>query len=264
MPGALLVPASRHERDAYTAIAGALAERGVASLRIDVRGRGTQPRRDVLRPDDAAPAPTRRARRGRRVRPARRGERRRSATGSPSLPSRTPPPTRLIAVGGRPFAGGGRPALGPGAAAAAPDAVGRRQVPVFGLVSKEDRDGLRATVDAYLAAAPGTSRLEVFDGLGFGTTMLSSAPVRAPRRRAARGDDRRLAGRTAHVSVPRRTVRRSDDNLAAAPHSSNWAANLGFRAEAAQMAGASARARALTMCRRRSRTRSQISTRYVA
>ena len=40
VPGALLVPASRHERDAYTAVAAALAQRGVASLRIDVRGRG--------------------------------------------------------------------------------------------------------------------------------------------------------------------------------------------------------------------------------
>ena len=54
------------------------------------------------------------------------------------------------------------------------DALSRRPVPVFGLVSKEDREGLRATVDAFLAGMPDTSRLEVFDGLGLGTTMLST------------------------------------------------------------------------------------------
>ena len=33
-------------------------------------------------------------------------------------------------------------------------AVERRRAPVYGLVSIEDREGLRATVDAYLAAPP--------------------------------------------------------------------------------------------------------------
>ena len=51
--------------------------------------------------------------------------------------------------------------------------ISNGQRAVFGLVSKEDRDGLRATVDGYLAGTAG-SRLKVFSGLGFGTTMFST------------------------------------------------------------------------------------------
>jgi hypothetical protein len=53
-------------------------------------------------------------------------------------------------------------------------------LPVFALVSSEDRDGLRTATDAYLAASENGSRLEVFKGLGFGTTMFSTRQFEHP------------------------------------------------------------------------------------
>ena len=41
MPAVLAVPGSRHERDAWTHVAMALADRGCTVLQIDIRGRGT-------------------------------------------------------------------------------------------------------------------------------------------------------------------------------------------------------------------------------
>ena len=145
-PGVVLVPASRHERDAYTAIAAALSERGVASLRIDVRGRGASRGGMSYARMTPTPAPTRRARR----RPPRSTTSPRSRAsilaGSRWPPSRTPPPTRSSAVGGDQRLRAVGAAVGPPRARAL-EADGRRPLPVFGLVSKEDREGLRATVD---------------------------------------------------------------------------------------------------------------------
>jgi hypothetical protein len=58
--------------------------------------------------------------------------------------------------------------------------IASRPIAVLGLVSTEDREGLAATVDAYLAGAEPTSRLEVFKGLGYGTTMLSTRQFEHP------------------------------------------------------------------------------------
>ena len=59
-------------------------------------------------------------------------------------------------------------------------AVAKRGLPVYGLVSVEDHEGLRATVDAYLAGKPGLSRLDVFHGLGVGITMASVLQFERP------------------------------------------------------------------------------------
>ena len=48
------------------------------------------------------------------------------------------------------------------------------------MVSTEDREGLRATVDAYLAGAADGSHLDVFDGLGIGITMASVLQFEQP------------------------------------------------------------------------------------
>lgn len=48
------------------------------------------------------------------------------------------------------------------------------RAPVFCLVSKEDRRGLRDMTELYLASRNSKSRLKVFEGLGFGTTMFSA------------------------------------------------------------------------------------------
>jgi hypothetical protein len=176
VPGVLLVPASRHERDAFTTIAVALSRRGVASLRLDVRGRGTsrgetsyarmtpRQRERVALDVTAAFEHLAGAVDGRRLALGAEQDTAADALGAVSADERLGAVVLLSARHGTRCA----------------EAVGRRQLPVFGLVSKEDREGLRATVDAYLASAPGPSRLEVFDGLGFGTTMLSARQFEHP------------------------------------------------------------------------------------
>jgi dienelactone hydrolase len=178
VPGAVLVPASRHERDAYTVIAAALADRGIASLRIDVRGRGTSrgttpyarmaPRqRERVTLDVAAAFEHVASAGGIDAHRLAIGAEQDTAVGALSAVCGD---ARLRAV----------VVLSPRHGERCAAAVDRRRVPVFGLVSKEDREGLRATVDTYLAGAPDASRLEVFDGLGFGTTMLSTRQFEHP------------------------------------------------------------------------------------
>jgi hypothetical protein len=170
VPAAVLVPGSRHERDAYTTLAAALDAVGVASLRIDIRGRGSSLG----------------ARQYSRMAP---GQRQRVALDAAAALDHLAgtagiDPQRLGFVGEQDTAAdalaGVEGDLRLGAVVLLSARHGRRLAdavqhrPVFGLVSKEDRDGLRATVDAYLSAAPGVSRLEVLSGLGFGTTMFST------------------------------------------------------------------------------------------
>lgn len=179
VPAVVLVHGSRHERDAYGAsIPSDLAANGVAALRFDIRGRGTS--RDPVAFHRMAP-----------------GQRRRVALDVAAA---------LEHLGSRPDIDGARIAVAgeqdTAAAtveAAAADervvalvllsarmsksavaAIAGRPVPVLGLVSREDRAGLRGTVDAYLASAERGSRIEVFSGLGFGTTMFSSRKFEHP------------------------------------------------------------------------------------
>jgi hypothetical protein len=165
----VLVPGSRHERDAYTTLAAALAAAGVASLRIDVRGRGSSlgelayarmgpGQRERVALDAAAALDTLAATPGidtDRLAVVVEQDTAPDALTGVGTDHRLRAVVLLSARDARRVAG----------------AVQQRAV--FGLVSKEDRDGLRATVDAYLAGAP-ESRLEVFEGLGFGTTMFST------------------------------------------------------------------------------------------
>jgi len=178
VPGALLVPASRHERDAYTAVAAALAQRGVASLRIDIRGRGASrgemsyarmtPRQrqrvalDVVAAfEHLATVP------GVDPRRLALGAEQDTAADALDAVSSNERLRAIVLLSARDE----RRCL---------EAVGRQHVPLFGLVSQEDPEGLRATVDAYLAGDAQHSRLEVFDGLGLGTTMLSTRQFEHP------------------------------------------------------------------------------------
>ena len=157
--GAVLVPGSRHERDAYNSLIGPLAEAGIASLRIDVRGRGS------------SLGTTRYARMGP-------GQRRRVALDVAAALDHLAKPTMAVVAEQDTAAdsvaaavGDERvravvlwsPRRGPRLAAA----LASRPLPVLTLVSSEDREGLDAA-----SAAGGT--IEVFDGLGFGTTMMST------------------------------------------------------------------------------------------
>jgi dienelactone hydrolase len=172
MPAVVMVPGSRHERDAYTEVAMALMNRGITSLRIDVRGRGAS--RGMTTYARMAPGQQRRV--GLDVAAAldylaacdgidacRLALVAEQDTAAAALEA-VADDERLVAVVLLSARNGGRLAA----------ALDRRALPVLGLVSKEDREGLRSTVDAYLAGEPSVSRLEVFAGLGIGATMFST------------------------------------------------------------------------------------------
>ena len=160
--GAVLVPGSRHERDAYNSLVEPLADAGIASLRIDVRGRGS------------SLGTTRYARMGP-------GQRRRVALDVAAALDHLAKPTMAVVAEQDTAADAvvaatadervravvlWSPRRGRRIAAA----LAARPLPVLTLVSTEDRDGL--------AAATGNVRM--FDGLGFGTTMMSTRQFEHP------------------------------------------------------------------------------------
>jgi len=170
-PAVVTVPGSLHARDAWTPTAIALAAAGIAVLQIDIRGRGTSTN-GVPYP---SMGPAQRRRVGLDVAAAvdyvagfNGIDRGRLAllveqdTAAAALEA-VADDSRVAAIAVLSARHGDRLA----------DAVRRRGAPVYGLVSIEDREGLRATVDAYLAAPAEGSRLDVFRGLGVGITMAS-------------------------------------------------------------------------------------------
>ena len=176
--GVVAVPGSRHERDAWTQVGIALAASGTSVLQIDIRGRGSstngtpwatmgpaQRRRVAL--DVAAAVDHLAAVEG--VDSTRLGLLVEQDTAAPAL--------EAVAADARIAALAVLSARDPARTRAA---VEQRRAPVFALVSVEDRDGLRATVDAYLAAPSEGSRLDVFHGLGVGITMASVLQFERP------------------------------------------------------------------------------------
>jgi dienelactone hydrolase len=172
MPAVVMVPGSRHERDAYNEVAAALRGYGITSLRIDVRGRGASRGTTAY----AALAPRERRHVSLDV----------EAALDHLAASDDVEAGRLALVAEQDTAAAALEAVGDDERVSAvvlisardggrlEAALARRAPPVLGLVSKEDREGLRATVDGFLAGRPGASRLEVFAGLGIGTTMFSA------------------------------------------------------------------------------------------
>lgn len=174
VPGVVLVPGSLHERDAWTSTAMELARHGIASLRVDVRGRGSSRggafhaqmppgQRRLVRLD--VEAAVRNLRSDHRVRDdeiAIVGE-------QDTAPACAEAASSLGGLAGVAL-------LSPRGGRRVGDAVRDAAVPFLGLVSIEDRQSLRTTVDAYLAAPADRSSLHVLRGLGFGITM---AAVRA-------------------------------------------------------------------------------------
>lgn len=180
-PAVVTVPGSRHERDAWTQVATAVVGTGITVLQIDVRGRGTSTgptmyasmgpvarRRVAL---DVTAAIDHVAALG-GVDPDRLGLLLEQDTAADALEAAAHDRrVRAIAL------------LSIRHAERAAAAIAERSPAVYGLVSSEDRDGLRATVDGYLAAAPATSELDVFRGLGVGITMASVLQFEAPEQR---------------------------------------------------------------------------------
>lgn len=185
-PGVVFVHASRHESDAYgnlgaPGIPQTLGKEGIATLRIDIRGRGAsrEPRvfnsfapaeRDGVRLDIEAAIGFLAAQPG--VDATRIGivAEQDGADAALTAAAKDRRIGAFILISGR---------LGPGAKAA----VGSVAAPVYCLVSKEDRRGFQDMTDAYLASKSRSSRLRVFEGLAMGTTMFSTWRFERPNER---------------------------------------------------------------------------------
>ena len=193
-PGVLAVPGSRHERDAWTHTAMALVERGCTVMQIDVRGRGASA--NGVRYSEMGPAERRRVAldvaaaveeltQVAGVDPSRLGLLVEQDTAADAI--------EAVNSDSRVHGSAILSARHPARTAAAVAGLG---APVYGMASIEDREGLRATVDAYLAAPETNSRIDVFRGLGVGITMASVLQFERPDERPI---EARLADWMAHV-----------------------------------------------------------------
>jgi dienelactone hydrolase len=194
VPGIVTVPASRHERDAWTQTATVLARHGFVVLQIDIRGRGASASGQAYA--QMGPAERRRVALDvgagvdhlaalASVDPSRLGLLVEQDTAADALEA-VAGDARVRAIG----------VLSARSADRCARAVERGRAAVYGLVSSEDRDGLRATVDAYLASPDERSRIEIFRGLGVGITMASVMQFENPQ---ARPLEERLADWLADV-----------------------------------------------------------------
>ena len=178
MPAVVTVAGSRHERDAWKRTSESLARHGVATLLLDVRGRGTSRgdctyarmgpaqrrlvRLDVARALEVAAAQD-------DVDPTRLGVLAEQDTAAEAVEAAVEDGrVRALCL------------VSPRRADRITSALLQRRVSVFGLVSTEDREGVRAAVGAYLASATEGSNLAVFGGLGIGITMASVLQFEQP------------------------------------------------------------------------------------
>ena len=177
VPGVVLVHGSKHEADAYGQVSTpglpqTLSQRGVATLRIDIRGRGaslgsrgfhsmTPQQREAVRFDVEAAISFLGSQRG--VKRNRIGIVAEQDTAGAAViaGARDRGVAAFILISGRLSV----PAKG---------AIASTAVPIMCLVSKEDGRGFRDMTDAYLSSKSNQSRLRVFEGLALGTTMFST------------------------------------------------------------------------------------------
>lgn len=173
----LFVHGSRHESDAYGNLTGpgipqTLSQRGIATLRIDIRGRGaSREPRDfcLMAPDETArvvldvEAAIKFLGSKRGVDASRIGivAEQDSATAAVLARPRKRSVRAFILISGR-------------LSHLAKVAIRRTSAPILCLVSKEDRRGFRDMIDAFLSSKSKLSRIRVFEGLALGTTMFST------------------------------------------------------------------------------------------
>ncbi len=177
VPAVLLVHGSRHESDAYgnltaPGIPQTLSQQDIATLRIDIRGRGaSREPRDYhsMAPDETArvaldvEAAIRFLSSQRGVDAHRLGivAEQDSATAAIVGSAKNRRVRAFILISGR-------------LSQSAKDALKGTSAPILCLVSKEDRRGFKDMTDAFLACKNVGSELKVFEGLALGTTMFST------------------------------------------------------------------------------------------
>lgn len=178
VPAVVTVAGSRHERDAWKRTSEFLAQHGVATLMLDIRGRGASR-------GDCTYA---------RMGPGQRRRVRLDVARALEVVAEQPgvDPDRLGVMAEQDTAADAVEAaagceavlavclVSPRHANRIATTVAKRPVSVFGLASTEDREGVRAAVGAYLASAPEGSDLAVFSGLGIGITMASVLQFEQP------------------------------------------------------------------------------------
>jgi len=178
--GVVLVHGSRHEKDAYgQALPRLLNEQETATLRIDIRGRGAS--REPLRFNSMPPEQRRAVRLdvlaavdylssqpgvdGRRIAIIAEQD---SASPTVIACAKDRRVAAFVLLSGR-------------LSRQAKDDIASARFPIFCLVSTEDRRGFKDMTDAYLASDHRLSRLRVFEGIGFGTTMFSAWQYEFPK-----------------------------------------------------------------------------------
>ena len=178
VPAVVTVAGSRHERDAWKRTCDFLAQHGVATLMLDIRGRGASR-------GDCTYA---------RMGPGQRRRVRFDVARALEVVAEQPgvDPDRLGVLAEQDTAAEAVEAaagcdgvlavclVSPRHAGRIAAALDTRPVNVFSLASTEDREGVRAAVDAYLASAPEGSDLAVLSGLGIGITMASVLQFEQP------------------------------------------------------------------------------------
>ena len=178
MAAVVTVAGSRHERDAWKRTSEFLARHGVATLMLDVRGRGTSrgdctyarmgpAQRRLVRLDVAKALEVVAGHES--VDPTRLGVLAEQDTAAEAVEA------AVDTTGVRALC-----LVSPRRADRVTSALRQRSVSVFGLVSTEDREGVRAAVGAYLASAEEGSDLAVFSSLGIGITMASVLQFEQP------------------------------------------------------------------------------------
>jgi dienelactone hydrolase len=173
-PVVMMVPDSFHERDAYESLAAKLHATGFASLRLDIRGRGAS-RSDL---SYARMGPEQRRLVALDVGSALDHLAQLEKVASDRMAVVAERNTAPDVIAGAVERVGAAVVLGAWPSPRLTEALQRCPIPVLGLVSAEDRTGLRGTTDAFLAARPNGSDLVVLHGRGFGLTMFSTGSGR--------------------------------------------------------------------------------------
>lgn len=177
VPAVLLVHGSRHESDAYgnlttPGIPQTLSQYGIATLRIDIRGRGAsrEPR------DFHSMAPDERVRVALDVEAAIKflGSHRGIDAGRIGIVAEQDTATPAVLASARNRSVRAFILISGRLSQSAKDAIGRTSAPILCLVSKEDRRGFKDMTDAFLSSKSDRSRIKVFEGLALGTTMFST------------------------------------------------------------------------------------------
>jgi len=173
VPGVVLVHGSKHEKDAFgQMLPRLLNSHQIAMLRIDIRGRGAS--REPLSFHAMTPEQQKRVRLD-------------IEAAIEFLASQPQVDAKRIAIVAEQDSADAAIIAGTKdrrvvvysllsgrLSQSAKDAIGATSAPIFCLVSKEDRRGFKDMTDAYLLSKSDHSRLKVFEGIGFGTTMFSA------------------------------------------------------------------------------------------